>query len=172
MDMGNFAGSIAELAQWKAKEEEEKTQKAIVERDEYSGKLDIQTQDIIDGAVEENTDRLGIIKWVLKVILWWPAIIGILFAGIASLASYYTGGWKWFWILSIPAGLKLIEAVLSDEFVGKSILRAALPRLEQVFERRIVKKLHKAEMPYKDVIIQRVKEETPLWKKCVDKIQK
>lgn len=172
LDMGNFAGSIAELAQWKAKEEEEKTQKAIVERDEYSGKLDIQTQDIIDGAVEENTDRLGIIKWVLKVILWWPAIIGILFAGIASLASYYTGGWKWFWILSIPAGLKLIEAVLSDEFVGKSILRAALPRLEQVFERRIVKKLHKAEMPYKDVIIQRVKEETPLWKKCVDKIQK
>lgn len=179
LNMGNFASSIAELAEWKAKEEEKKTQKAeentrkvIVERDEYSGKLDAQTQVIIDGAVEESTKRLGIIKWALRVILWWPAIIAILFAGIASLISYYIGGWGWFSLLAIPAGLKLIEVVLADEFVVKWILRAALPKLEHAFDRRIYNNLHKAELPYKDVIIQLTKEETPLWKKCVDKVRK
>lgn len=179
LDMGNFAGSIAELAEWKAKEEEKKTQKAeentrkaIVERDEYSGKLDTQTQAIIDGAVEESTNRLGIIKWALRVILRWPAIITILFAGIASLISYYIGGWGWFSLLAIPAGLKLIEVVLADEFVVKWILRVALPKLERAFDRRIYNNLHKAELPYKDLVVQRTKEETPLWKKCVDKIRK
>lgn len=179
LDMGNFAGSIAELAEWKAKEEEEKTlkaeeqtRKAIVERDEYSGKLDTQTQTIIDGAVEESTNRLGIIKWALRLILWWPAIITILFAGIASVVSYYIGGWGWFSLLAIPAGLKLLEIALADEFVVKWILKAALPKLEHAFDRRIYNNLHKAELPYKDVIIQRTKEETPLWKKCADKIRK
>ena len=179
LDMGNFAGSIAELAEWKAKEEaektlkaEEQTRKAIVERDAYSGKLDTQTQTIIDGAVEESINRLGIIKWALRLILWWSAIIAILFAGIASVVSYYIGGWGWFSLLAIPAGLKLLEIALADEFVVKWILRAALPKLECAFDRRIYNNLHKAELPYKDVIIQRTKEETPLWKKCTDKIRK
>lgn len=179
LDMGNFAGSIAELAEWKAKEEaektlkaEEQTRKAIVERDAYSGKLDTQTQTIIDGAVEESINRLGIIKWALRLILWWSAIIAILFAGIASVVSYYIGGWGWFSLLAIPAGLKLLEIALADEFVVKWILRAALPKLECAFDRRIYNNLHKAELPYKDVIIQRTKEETPLWKKCADKIRK
>lgn len=179
LDMGNFAGSIAELAEWKAKEEaektlkaEEQTRKAIVERDAYSGKLDTQTQTIIDGAVEESINRLGIIKWALRLILWWSAIIAILFAGIASVVSYYIGGWGWFSLLAIPGGLKLLEIALADEFVVKWILRAALPKLECAFDRRIYNNLHKAELPYKDVIIQRTKEETPLWKKCADKIRK
>ena len=170
LDMGSFASSLAELAEWKAKEEEEKTQQAIVERDEVSAKLDSQTQSIIDGAVEESANRLGYIALVLKMILWWPAIVTVLFAGIASLASLWIGTWDWFWILLIPTGIKLIEVILADEFVVKLLLRTVLPTLEKAFESRISKKLHKSELPYKDIIISRVKDQTDLWKKCMAKI--
>ena len=60
------------------------------------------------------------------------------------MVSYYIGGWGWFSLLAIPAGLKLLEIALADEFVVKWILRAALPKLECAFDRRIYNNLHKA----------------------------
>lgn len=171
LDMGNFAGSIAELAHWKAKEEEEKTHQAIIERDEVSEKLDQQTQAIIDGAIEKNVNNLGIVAVALRLIFLWSPIMTILFAGISALASYYMGVWRLLWFTVVPMVIKLVEVALSNAFVERWILKMALPKLEGYFECRIERNLRKAEIPYKDMIISQVKERTPLWEKCKEKVR-
>ena len=95
----------------------------------------------------------------------------ILFAGISALASYYMGDWRLLWFTVVPMVIKLVEVALSNAFVERWILKMALPKLEGYFECRIERNLRKAEIPYKDMIISQVKERTPLWEKCKEKVR-
>ena len=167
-NIGNFASSIAELAEWKAKEQEEKTDLAIKERNRFSRDLEQQTHSIIEGAVEDNKDHLGWIGVVLFLVLQWPAIMTVLFAGVSSLLSWMMGNWNICWITLAPAGIKAIEMRLSSNFIVKRILKWIFPRAECWLEKWITRHLHRSEIPYKDEIIQQVKEQNMLWVKCSD----
>lgn len=70
LDIGTFATSIAELSEWKAKEQEEITNQVQAERGNKIAELNQQTDSIIRGAVESNKDRLGHVGLILRMILW------------------------------------------------------------------------------------------------------
>lgn len=167
LNMGNFASSIAELSEWKAKEQEEITNQVRTERDTKEAALNQQTQSIIDGAVECNKNNLGITGIILHLILWWPAIVTLLFAGIGSVLSWAIGNWNFIWIALLPMVAKGIEMLFASKIVEKAILKWYIPKAEIQLNKHIERNLRQAEQPYKADIIQRIKEETALWKKCI-----
>lgn len=166
LDIGSFANTILELAEWRAKEQEEITNKVSKERDNLSEKLNLQRENIIEDAIEENRKRLGVPGIILRMLLCWPLVVTILFAGVFSLVGYVSGSWNVLWVISIPMVLALAEYLLSQRFVTRKILKGLLPKFELAFERKIERNLGKAESPYKDIIIQRTKEQTSLLVKC------
>lgn len=155
LNIGVFASSIAELAEFKAKDQEELTKK-----------FDEQTLAIIDGAVDSNKNRLTWQWLVLKLVFNWPIAVAVLFAGISAIISCWSGNWKIMLFTATPMALKAIELVFSTDFVVKLLLRKVLPWIEQSFEKKIVKRLRKAELPYKDEIIKRTMEQTGLIEKA------
>lgn len=172
LNIGSFASSLAELTEWKAKEQEDKTNQALAECGEVTNKLDSQTQAIIEGAVDKNKNNLGVVKKLaLKFILWWPAITTLLFAGISAWISYVIGDLSAFWLIAIPIGVAAAESISSSNFVKKWLLRKILPSIEVSFEQRIRKNLRKAELPYENTIIEQAKKQTPLWDECKKMIE-
>ena len=166
LDLGVFASSIAEVAEMKAREQEKKTHQAIAERNDVTEKLETQTQVIVDGAVGAIKDDLGIAGVVLKLIAWWPVIGTLVFVAISTLVSHLIGDASVFWIVLIPVGFAMVEKFASSKFVKRWLLKNLLPRLETILDKRIEKKLRAAELPLKDTIIQEVKNQSDLWKKC------
>ena len=166
LDISTFATSIAELSEWKAKEQEEITNQVQTERDNKIAELNQQTDNIIRGAVESNKDRLGHVGLILRMILWWPALVALLFAGIGSALSWIIGSWGFVWITLLPIVVKGFEMVFASKFLEKAMLKKYMPKAEAEFDKRIERNLRPAEQPYKETIIQQVKKETSLWMKC------
>lgn len=163
LNIGTFASTLNEISEIRAAEEEKRTAKAKTERDQIREKYDAQQQGIIDSAVNASKDNLGMLAVVIKLLIWWPAIITILFAGIAALLSWAIGNWNIVWIASLPLIVKIIELIFASAFVERHILRWFQPKIESAFEKRIGKNLRVAELPFKETIVQRTKEETKLW---------
>lgn len=84
LDINSFATSIAELSEWKAKEQEEITNQVIAERDGVSDELKNQTQSIIDGAVESGRKLLGWRKPALWLVVKWPVTVTVIFSAITA----------------------------------------------------------------------------------------
>ena len=166
LNIGIFVSSIAELTECKAKEEEIKTKQAIAERDIKADELNQQTRDIIEGAVDENKNSPGLAGIWLRIPLWWPVIVTGLFAGISAIASCIFGNMHVCWVILGPIILAVTEEISASDFIKKFILRRTFPKAEVAFEKRIIGKLRKAELPHKDAIIQQAKEQGPLWIKC------
>ena len=166
MDINSFASSIAELSEWKAKEQEEITNQVITERDGVSDELINQTQDIIDGAVESGKKLLGWRKAALWLVVKWPVAVTIIFSAITAGVSLIIGSWHSMWAILFPTLLKIIEACSASNFVGKPLAKWLLPKIEVSIDKCISKQLRKAEQPYKDIIIQQIKEQTLLWVEC------
>lgn len=166
LDINCFATSIAELSEWKAKEQEEITNQVCAERDEKIAKLDQQTKSIISGAVDSNKNNLGFAGVILRMIFWWPAIMALLFAGIGSVLSWLIGSWNALWIAVLPILVKGIEMLFSSQAFEKRLLKWYMPKADAFFNRRIEKNLRQAETPYKEIIIQQAKAGTTLWVKC------
>lgn len=166
LDINSFATSIAELSEWKAKEQEEITNQVIAERDGVSDELKIQTQNIIDGAVESGRKLLGWRKPVLWLAVNWTVTVTIIFTAITAGISFMIGNWHPMWAISIPTILKIIEIYSASNFVGKPLARWLLPKIDASIDKRILKKLRKVEQPHKDTIIHEIKEQTALWVKC------
>ena len=165
-NLGLFASSLSELSEWKARDQEEITNQIRIERDEVVTELNHQTQRIIQGAVDSNKNRLGFIGVILRMILWWPVIISLLFAGVGSVLSWAIGNWSLVWIALLPIALKGLEVLFASKLVEKAMLKWYIPRAEICFDKRIEQNLRQAEQPHKDSILCRVKEETALWMKC------
>lgn len=156
LNIGAFASSIAELAEMNAKEHEELTKR-----------FSEQTLSIIDGAVDSNKNRLTWRGLSLRLIFNWPIVVAVLFAGITALISWWSNNWKYMWlIVVILMVLKAVELLFSTDFIIKLLLGKALPRIERSFEKKIVKRLRKADLPYKDEIIKRTMEQTVLIEKA------
>lgn len=166
LDINTFATSIAELSEWKAKEQEEITNQVIAERDEKIAELDRQTESIIRGAVDGNKDNLGFVGLVLRMILWWPVIVALLFAGIGSVLSWAIGNWSVVWIALLPVAAKGLEMLFASKIAEKTMLKWYMPKAEAAFDKHIERNLRQAEQPHKEPIIRQVKEETSLWANC------
>lgn len=166
LDIGTFATSIAELSEWKVKEQEEITNQVQAERGNKIAELNQQTDSIIRGAVERNKDRLGHVGLILRMILWWPALMALLFAGIGSALSWVIGSWSFVWITLLPIVVKGLEMIFASKFLEKAMLKKYMPKAEAKFDKHIERNLRPAEQPYKETIIQQVKKETSLWVKC------
>lgn len=169
LDINSFATSIAELSEWKAKEQEKITNQVIAERDGVSDELRDQTQSIINGAVESGRKLLGWRKVSLWLVVEWQVIVTVIFSAITAGISLIIGNWHSMWAILLPTFFKIIEACSASNFVGKPLARWLLPKIDTSIDKRISKELRKAEQPYKDVIIQQIKEQTELWVKCKKK---
>lgn len=166
LNLGLFASSLAELSEWKARDQEEITNQVRAERDEKIAELDKQTEGIIRGAVDSNKDNLGYVGWGLRMILWWPVIVALLFAGIGSALSWVMGNWSLIWITLLPVIAKGIEMLFASKIAEKIMLQWYMPKAEAKIEKRIEQNLRPVEQPHKETIIKQVKEETSLWVKC------
>ena len=166
LDVNSFASSIAELSEWKAKEQEEITNQIIIERDGVSDKLQNQTQRIIDGAVENGIKMLGWRKIALWLVVKWPFTVTVIFTVITAGISLLIGSWHPMWAIILPSVFKVIEICSASNFVGKPLAKWLLPKLDISIGKLISKNLRKAEAPYKDTIIQQVEEQTALWIEC------
>lgn len=166
LNAGNFASSIAELSEWKAREQEEITNKVKQERDQTAERLDEQTAAIIEGAVDNNKDKLGWRGILLKLILNWTIVVTILFVGITALISYLIGNWSPIWLVAVPVSLSIIEHFISSHFFVKLLLKHTLPKIERSFEKKIMRKLRKAENNYADEIVRLTKKQIKVLEKA------
>ena len=166
LDINSFATSIAELSEWKAKEQEEITNQVIAERDGVSDELKNQTQSIIDGAVESGRKLLGWRKPALWLIVKWPVTVTDIFSAITAGISLIIGNWHPMWAIALPTVLKIIETCSASNFVGKPLAKWLLPKIDESISKRISKELRKAERPHEDTIIRQIKEQTELWVEC------
>ena len=166
LDINSFATSIAELSEWKAKEQEEITNQVIAERDGVSDELKNQTQSIIDGAVESGRKLLGWRKLALWLVVKWPVTVTVIFSAITAGISLIIGNWHPMWAIALPTVLKIIENCSASNFVGKPLAKWLLPKIDESISKRISKELRKAERPHEDTIIRQIKEQTELWVEC------
>ena len=166
LDINSFATSIAELSEWKAKEQEEITNQVIAERDGVSDELKNQTQSIIDGAVERGRKLLGWRKLALWLVVKWPVTVTVIFSAITAGISLIIGNWHPMWAIALPTVLKIIETCSASNFVGKPLAKWLLPKIDESISKRISKELRKAERPHEDSIIRQIKEQTELWVEC------
>ena len=166
LDINSFATSIAELSEWKAKEQEEITNQVIAERDGVSDELKNQTQSIIDGAVESGRKLLGWRKPALWLVVKWPVTVTVIFSAITAGISLIIGNWHPMWAIALPTVLKIIETCSASNFVGKPLAKWLLPKIDESISKRISKELRKAERPHEDTIIRQIKEQTEIWVEC------
>lgn len=166
LDINSFATSIAELSEWKAKEQEEITNQVIAERDGVSDELKNQTQSIIDGAIESGRKLLGWRKPALWLIVKWPVTVTVIFSAITAGISLIIGNWHPMWAIALPTVLKIIETCSASNFVGKPLAKWLLPKIDESISKRISKELIKAERTHEDTIIRQIKEQTELWVEC------
>ena len=166
LDINSFATSIAELSEWKAKEQEEITNQVIAERDGVSDELKNQTQSIIDGAVESGRKLLGWRKPALWLIVKWPVTVTVIFSAITAGISLIIGNWHPMWAIALPTVLKIIETCSASNFVGKPLAKWLLPKIDESISKSISKELRKAERPHEDIIIRQIKKQTELWVEC------
>ena len=166
LDINSFATSIAELSEWKAKEQEEITNQVIAERDGVSDELKNQTQSIINGAAESGIKLLGWRKPALWLIVKWPVTVTVIFSAITAGISLIIGNWHPMWAIALPTVLKIIETCSASNFVGKPLAKWLLPKIDESISKRISKELRKAERPHEDTIIRQIKEQTELWVEC------
>lgn len=172
LNIGNFASTIGEITEWKLKENEEVTNRVIKERDNISKELDRQKRDIIDGAINRIQNKLGFSRIVLSAILLWPLIVLIIVTGISSWISYISGNWDLLWFVLCPIVLAVVEYFVVSNFFKRWLLKKVLPKVEERYTKRIINKLIDIEKPYKGVITEQVKLNTPLLVKCRNTINK
>lgn len=166
LNINSFVNSIAELSEWKAKEQEEITNQIIKERDSVSNEFKKQTKAIIDGAVVSGKNRLGWRKAALWLVVNWPVTVTIVFTAITAGLSCLIGNWHPMWAIILPTIIKIVETCSASHFIGRPLAKWLFPKIDASIEKRIINKLMPAELPHKDTIIQRVKEQTNLWIKC------
>ena len=112
LDIGTFAASIAELAEWKAKEQEDITLKVSNDLRKSSEKFIDQTQSIIDGAVDANKkclSRRHIIK--LEILLHWGIVSAGVFAAVGVLMSFLFGDWRY---ILVAVVLEVTQQIISS----------------------------------------------------------
>lgn len=166
LNIGTFASSLAELAEWKAKEQEEVTKQVTNERDQATDKLDEQTRVIIESAVEANKNRLGVLRFFIIAILHWPVIAAIILTIISTIISILSTNWNVLWVILVAAIIAVAQEVAGSDVVVKKLLERIFPGIDSKYNQKISKNLRKSEEPYSEEIIRLTKSETKLFTEC------
>lgn len=166
LDITTFASTINEIAEMKAKKQEELTQKETKEKDEIKKQYEKQSNDIIEGAVEANKNKMGILKIFLLLLFKWSEIVAFVVVCISTVVSYFSGDWKLISLIVVAALILVFEKVVASNFLLKKMLKKALPKIEKRFDEKIKNRLKVAEKQYEDTILQKAKEKTDILVKC------
>lgn len=166
LNIVNFAGTIEEFSEMKAKEQEKLTKKEREEKEDIKTQFEEQKNAIIEGAVDTNKNKLGMCRLYLYGLLHWSVFITIIFVGISAAISGLIGDWHWLLLIAIPIGVSIIEQFISSNYLLKKMLKKALPKIEEGYEEKIKKQLKIAEKPYEKEIVEKVKEQTDILAKC------
>ena len=166
LDISLFASTIDELSEFKAKEQEELTNRAVERCEVISTALAEQTEEIKANAVEKYRNKMGLGGFVLKTILYWPFFVTPIFAITSMIASYITKEWSMWLIVLLVGGLGILEEISHSHFFKKYLLQRILPICERRFEHKILNTMSKTELRYKVEILERIKKETIIWGKC------
>lgn len=165
-NLGSFAASLAELTELKAIAQEKITTQEHAKYVKVLDEFEEQTRAVIDDAVESSLRLIGWSKVALWLIVNWPVAVTIIFSAVTAGMSLLIGNWHPMWAIIFPAIIKITEICSASRFVGTPLAKWLLPKIEASINKRIPKSLKKAELPHKDTIIEQVKEQTDLWKKC------
>lgn len=166
LNVGNVVDCLDELIDLQLEEKEETIHKIVSEKKNVELQFDTQTQLIINQAVEDNKNKIGLLKIPLFLIMWWEVLINLVSVGVVSYASYLTQNCNLLWIILVPVFLTILEKVFTSNLIKKKLLNLIFPKLDKRFDELVIRRLRKAELPYKDVIIEQTKEQTSLWKKA------
>ena len=173
LDIGNFASSLQELTEWKARDQEVLTHQAKKERDQYHGKFSEQTTSIIDGAIDANKNTTGgAPRLLLTLISWWIVIAPIIFAGIGAVISLAANSWTLFLGASAIVAVFIISEIIVKRCINKILLTSTLPFIEERIKKNIEKNLRNSELPYKDQIIPVAIEQNEQLQKCKKRLTK
>lgn len=167
LDIGNFASTIAELVEMKAKDQEKITVKISEERNNAQQSFENQRKDIIDDAIKRNSRNMSLgWKIIINIAFGWPAVMTVAFAGISAVLSAMLETNKVFWIAAIPAIAKVVEVILASNTIEKKLVSILLPGAKRAMKKRIAKSLGKAEKPYETEIISSTIAKNTLLCKC------
>lgn len=172
-DLSTLASSVSELVELKTRDQEQKVAAAEKERDSLAGELDLNKQSVIDGAVEQWKNKMGLCGFWLRMILYWSFITAPFVAVLSAIIGSLINNKNIFWIAGVIIVLTLLEQFSSSRFVARTLLKKALPISKELFRKRIVRNLRPIEHKYEEIIIDRIFSETDLLTKCeniVDRI--
>lgn len=173
IDVGVLANTIEEMTEWRAIEEQKKTQEvreqlkdAEATIDDLSTKASEQKDGIISSAVNAYKDKMGILRIPLLLSLYWETVISVLFSLITVIISALTNNWNLLWLILIFLVSGILEKIFASKFFMKKLLGKLLPSIEAKMRIKVKGKLRKNELPYETEIIDGVISETKLIKKC------
>jgi len=152
LNISLFTNTLEELVEWKAKEQEETTLAITDERDSINEQYNNQTDDIIQGAVEQCCKKFKKYDLLLWIIINCSNIGAIALAGISVGVSLYTKSWKSLWLILLAMGLSVIEKAF--QLATKPLLKKMLPCIENSYHKSAKKFLRKVEKQYEEKIIE------------------
>ena len=171
LDIGMFVTTIEELREVGLKEKEEENKQIQEQLDVVSDKLDVQTKNIINGAIDSYSNKLTLSTIALWLVLKLEIPIGMLFAVVNTIVSAVTGEWNLMWISLIVVILLVVEYLFASDWVKNYILKKSLPKLEKHFKNSIANRLSKAEKVYEVEILNAIVDQNKLIKRCKELIE-
>lgn len=171
-DLSTLASSVSELVELKTRDQEHKVAAAEKERDSLADELYLNKQSVIDGAVEQWKNKMGLYGFGLKIILYWNFITVPIVAGLTAIIGSFINNKNIWWIAFAIILLTLAEQFSSSRFVARALLKKALPISKETFKKKIVRNLRPIEHKYEEIIIDRIISETNLLTKCANIVEK
>lgn len=166
LDVGTLADSVDEVIAWNLKDSKEEISHVNERLEEATTKYDNQTQQIIDGAVTCNKDKMGVTGIPLRLALGWPWFAAIILEAVSAIVSSIIGNKSLLLTGLIPIVLGMFEHFFDKIHIEKMIMKKVFPRVERKFEEKVTKNLRQAEKQYESEILERVKNETDIFVKC------
>lgn len=167
-DLGVLASSLSEYVELRTMDQSKEVDEVKAERDNYSDALERQKQSIVDGAVNQWVNKMGMCGFWLRVSLNWNYIFAPIIAVITAVLGTHLNSHTIWWIAGAIIILSFFEKLSSSRFVARALLRKFLPVAKEKYRNRILKNLRPIELEYKEDILERVFGATILLQKCIN----
>lgn len=171
-DIGTLASSVSELVELKTRDQKQEVDAVKAQRDFFSGELDRHKQSVVDGAVDQWKNKMGLCGLWLRAIINWNCIAAPIIAVLTAILGSYINNHNIWWISGAIIILSLAERFSSSRFIARVFLKKALPTSKENYRKKIVKNLRPIEHNFEEEIIERVFTETDLLQKCEDIVDK
>nr|MBQ4457053.1 hypothetical protein [Clostridia bacterium] len=171
-DLGTLASSVSELVELKTRDQEQQVDAVKAERDFFSGELDRHKQSVVDGAVDQWKNKMGLCGFWLEAILNWSFFAAPIIAVLTTIIGSLINNKNIWWISGAIIILTLAERFSSTRFIARRLLTKALPISKEKYRKKILKNLRPIEHRYEEEILERIFDETALLQKCAIIVKK